>query len=104
MLLVDIAVNLTMRSSFLFIFLQQLHLSYHSLIFCLILSAVTFQIVYSHRRCAPSLCYGNRGYYMIAQRYKHFLATVEKYFRREHTRREMIFGLSKQPCNVLVII
>ena len=46
MLLVDRAVNLTMWLSFLFIFRQQLHPSHQCLIFCLIFSALTFQIVY----------------------------------------------------------
>ena len=92
MLLVDRAVNLTMWSFFLFIFRQQLHLSHQSLIFCLIFSALTFQIVYIDLvDLASVMAIEDNYYYIIAQRYKNFLVTVEKYFTSEHTKREIWF-------------
>jgi len=99
MLLVDRAVNLTMWSSFLFIF-RQLHLSHQSLIFCLIFSALTFQIVYIDLVHLASVMAIEDNYYIIAQRYKNFLV---KNISLVSTRKEK-FGLSKQSCNVLFII
>ena len=80
-----------MWSSFLFIFCQQLHLSHQSLILCLIFSALIFQIIYIDLVHLASVMVIEDNYYIIAQRYKNFLVTVEKYFTSEHTKREIRF-------------
>lgn len=102
MLLVDIAVNLAMQLSFLFFssaVTSILSISYFS--FNFLSSNLSYCM---HRPCRPSQYYGNRGYYMTAQRYKTSLWLLKNIILSQVSTWEEKFGLSKWSCNVLCII